>query len=186
MSAEAMYFDVTQSGLGPKAVTITGALSVNTGDMTVSPGGAAVVGTKQFNGVFLWNGYMFSGGAVFPGHWNAIGTGTFAPFQNGFKDKALGGDFPAPAYYVDAFGNVRLRGAITGGAASVVGAVILTLPAGLRPSATIMTAVAANGGTEVYGRVDITSAGLLVWRGPTVVTAGVNWFTININYLAEL
>lgn len=143
--------------------------------------GTGVQSTNKLNGSTLYR----PPAGITVGSWQPIGTGAFAPFLNGFHDRALGGNFPAPAYLVDAFGNTRLRGAVTGNASSTIGSAILQLPAGLRPSATMMLPVASNNGAEVYGRVDVQPDGNVVWRGPTVVTAGSNWFTINIEYLTE-
>lgn len=201
MSAERITMNVTQSGLGFKTIELHGSLSVDTGNttvtgnvsitgdlavnptnnVTITPGGAAVTGTKQFNGVPLWNGYAVTGGAIQPGHWIVMPVA----FQNGFTDRVLGGTFPAPAYWMDSFGRVYLRGTLTGGAASAIGATIITFPVGMRPTATMMCPVCANGGTEVYGRIDVNPNGTLTWRGPTVVTAGANWFSIDISWLAE-
>lgn len=195
MSAERITMNVTQSGLGFKTIELHGSLSVDTGNttitgdltvtptnaVTITPGGAAVTGTHQFNGTPLWNGYAVTGGGIAPGNWFVMPVA----FQNGFKDRILGGTFPAPAYWIDAFGRVYLRGTLTGGAASAIGASIMTLPAGMRPSSTVMCPVCANGGTETFGRIDVNPNGTLTWRGPVVVTAGVNWFSIDIDWLAE-
>jgi hypothetical protein len=200
MSSERITMNVVQSGVGSKSIemhgtveTFDGDLLINgpnvgfassspTGVFTITPGGAAVVGQVAFNGVFLWNGYAVTGGTVAPGHWFALLPAIFA---NNFKDRNLGGTFPVPGYFIDAFGLVQLRGQITGGALSAIGSTVLTLPVGLRPSNTIIAAVASNGGTEVYGRIDINPNGTITWRGPTVVTGGVNWFTINASFYAE-
>ncbi len=111
-------------------------------------------------------------------------TWTGPSYVNGFKD----GGSPA-GYFRDAFGRVSLRGQVTGGAASVVGAVVATLPAGFRPAAgrTEVFAVAGtNAGANVFGRVDVNSAGQIVWQGPAVVTGGVNYFSLaTVSFYAE-
>lgn len=143
------------------------------GRLSITPGGSGTLGTNTVNSTPLYNG-------------TTIGTWTATPaFANNFTNKIIGG-FPTCAYRVDAFGQVQLRGLVTGGALSVVGATVFTMPATKRPATNLTFPVTANGGTEVYGRVDVNSNGVVTWRGPTVVTGGVNWFALNgIQYLAE-
>lgn len=179
-----------------KDVIITGNLSLSTGinpgnlsvtgNVTITPGGAATIGTHNLNSSPLYNEpAAHPGSGIVVGSWQAIGSGAFAPFANNFKLRDAAG-VADTSYRVDAFGLVTLEGKITGGAASAIGATILTLPAGLRPHTNQFIPVLANGGAITIGQVDINTTGAMIWRGPTVVTGGLNWFALNnINFYAE-
>lgn len=172
-------------------VTVGGLLTANAaitvgGNATIAPGGAATVGTNNLNSSPLYNEpAAHPGSGIVVGSWQAMGTGAFAPFANNFKLRDAAG-VADTRYRVDAFGMVSLEGKITGGAASAIGATILTLPAGLRPSVNQFIPVLSNNGGIVIGQVDINTTGAMIWRGPTIVTGGANWFALyNIHYYAE-
>lgn len=177
--------DATTASTFNGTVTMASTLAVSN-NVTIAPGGAATVGTHNLNSSLLYNEpAAHSGSGIVVGSWQAIGSGAFAPFANNFKLRDAAG-VADTSYRVDAFGLVTLEGKITGGAASAIGATILTLPAGLRPHTNQFIPVLANGGAITIGQVDINTTGAMIWRGPTVVTGGLNWFALNnINFYAE-
>lgn len=75
-------------------------------------------------------------------------------YQNGWAD--LGGANQVGGYYKDSFGVVHLRGVIISG---TIGLTAFTLPAGFRPLANEVFAVASN---TIYGQLAVKSDGTVI------------------------
>lgn len=69
-----------------------------------------------------------------------------------------------PGEFTILAGRVWLRGLVTKSVGTPTGGdTIATLPLGFRPPATLVFAV-ATGETSVFGRVDVSTAGVITWR----------------------
>jgi hypothetical protein len=92
---------------------------------------------------------------------------TALPYGAGWGD--YGGGF-LPGKYAKLRGIVLLRGMVTkSGGAPAAGDVIATLPAGFRPIGASVLFGAATGATHTFGRIDVTTAGAIVWRAGSAV-----------------
>ena len=89
------------------------------------------------------------------------------PYGAGWAD--YGGGFEPAEYRLDR-GIVQLRGMVTkSGGAPAAGNTIATLPAGFRPTTGNVLFGVATGATHTFGRIDVTTAGSIVWRAGSAV-----------------
>ncbi|GMA64767.1 hypothetical protein NZD89_05245 [Alicyclobacillus fastidiosus] len=96
-------------------------------------------------------------------------------FQNGFTN--YGSGYRNVQYYKDAMGIVHLTGL---GRIGTAGSTIFTLPAGFRPSATLVFTTMSSGAIQ---RIDIASSGTVTLNGGG---AFGNWVSLDgISFLAE-
>jgi hypothetical protein len=96
---------------------------------------------------------------------------------------AYGGAYAYPSYKKDALGNVRLRGSMKGGNIGT----FATLPAGLRPAATLGFPVLGwNGTTTGLGYLTVSNTGALTIWLPSSTPAFNNWVALDgITWQAE-
>jgi len=103
------------------------------------------------------------------GYLAAPDSGWVAPtFTNSWVNYGAG--YNDAGYYKDAFGWVTLRGLVKNG---TDGASIFTLPVGCRPEATMLMPIAS---ADHYGRLDISTAGLVV---PSATTTEPAWVCLD-------
>jgi len=103
------------------------------------------------------------------------GTWTSLPFQNSWQNYGTG--FPTLQYTKDTDNVVTVRGLVKSG--STTGGVTIAgpLPAGYRPSGQALMAVASN---DVFGRVDVTTAGNII-----VQLVSNAWVDLDFSYIAD-
>lgn len=95
---------------------------------------------------------------------------------------ANGGGYEGPAYYKDTSGVVHVSGLVKSGSV-VAPSPIFTLPAGYRPSATLMFTAPMNG-TMV--RIDVLNTGVVQFNGFLGTTAVTGYLSLSgISFLAE-
>jgi hypothetical protein len=112
--------------------------------------------TISGNAISLASGHTISGGSWTQSAWVAMTGG----YTNSWVD--FGGGYMAGAYMKDTLGFVHLRGLIKSGTMSTSA---FTLPAGFRPSATVLMPSSSN---NLYAQLEVASSGTIT---PTV---GVN------------
>jgi hypothetical protein len=92
---------------------------------------------------------------------------TALPYAAGWGD--YGGGFLA-GKYAKFRGLVLLRGMVTkSGGAPAAADVIATLPAGFRPIGASVLFGVATGATHTFGRIDVSTAGSIIWRAGSAV-----------------
>lgn len=103
------------------------------------------------------------------------GTWTSLPFSNSWQN--YGSGFPTLQYTKDSDNVVTIRGLVKSG--SVTGGVTIAgpLPAGYRPPGQALMAVASN---DVFGRVDVTTAGNII-----VQLVSNAWVDLDFSYIAD-
>jgi hypothetical protein len=108
---------------------------------------------------------------------NALSGWCDLTLQNSWAWYNSTGIFATPQYTKAADGVVTLKGLIRSGS-TTGGSIIATLPAGYRPSATLLEEVASNGAS---GRIDINSSGNILFQ-----TGSNVWLSLDgVNFVAE-
>jgi hypothetical protein len=103
---------------------------------------------------------------------------TFTP-SNGWS--VFGSMYQPPGYTKDRYGVVHLRGLVQ--ATGKTSNVITTLPAGYRPSATLVFNAIGGSGNGTQSRIDITSSGAVTW----ISGSATGFLSLNqISFRAEL
>jgi hypothetical protein len=108
--------------------------------------------------------------------WHPGTTGTWSTptLQNSWVN--YGGNYPNLQYTKDSDGVVTIRGLVKSGV-TTAGTIIANLPDGYRPPGREQFANASN---ELFGRVDVTTAGNIVFR------VGSNaWYAVNVSYISD-
>ena len=100
-----------------------------------------------------------------------IGTWAAASLNAGWSN-TFGSPYPAVAYTIDALGRVNVRGTVTGGTGT-----IFTLPAGFRPTATMLFPTNANG---AMGRLSVDSSGVVTLAAGTATSVDLSPLTFYI------
>jgi hypothetical protein len=103
-------------------------------------------------------------GPAGPGGSGSSGVEGWTPMPLAAGWTNYGGGFFAAAYRKDPFGRVDLRGLVKKDGIPAKGDVIATLPAGYRPTAHALFAVAAGGPGNIYGRVDVFPNGQIQFQ----------------------
>lgn len=101
-----------------------------------------------------------------------------AQLQNGFT--AWGSGFAAPAYMLDALGFVHVRGLAKTVAGAISGTVVLVLPVGMRPSASLTWAANSGTGSHVSMLLHVDGSMFI----GTNLGAG-DGVAVNFDFLAE-
>jgi hypothetical protein len=102
--------------------------------------------------------------------WHAVST-----FTNSWAN--FGSGKPSASYFRDAAGIVHLKGLVKSG---TIGSAAFTLPAGYRPLEDQLFAAVCGGGSDVFGSLLVTSAGVV-----TPNTGSNAYFSLNVSFRAE-
>ena len=125
--------------------------------------------TRQQMAVFLVKG-------IFPEPFHIVGDTGEPPFENGWTN--FGGGRTTVGFYIDTTNVVHLKGSLTGGTSATTA---FTLPAGYRPSATLLMPGAHGGLTKVIDlTIDSTGAVIVFCEGGCSGSVGIDAISFRV------